>query len=401
MSQSPASGLSRSPSASSFGPGRRSHPNLQHLSLAPLAPKYPIEPADYSAYFDPSTSELHTSASIAHVSALPSPSGILSNSPSSSRANSRARLKKRARSQAAINLADSGAATPSGALTSHGFGHSAPRPGHSNKPPTSRSQLHLNRSDWIVQTGLTLTASSRENKGQSWIVQRNSSTSLASLHITVDEAAREHQARSVRVPSFGSRPGSRPTSRVGSRTGSRSGRSRRDLTMTSVADFVTVPLAQLPSEDIRPDWADPESQAEIAARVAAELADEIDDSDPYGMLDFEEQIDIELDSEDEREVRRELMAGHNGWFDGVIDVLLRIEDEYPDPELGQTVDQLRTRRGEGVVAGRVVTGQQLQGQLQKEEVLADDQVEAPPDHPQSMWDDVKWFGRLLARTVGS
>ncbi|RMZ77529.1 hypothetical protein DV737_g4313, partial [Chaetothyriales sp. CBS 132003] len=375
----------------------------EHLSLAPLAPKYPIEPADYSPYFDPSTAEVHTSASIAHVSALPSPGGILSNSPSSSRATSRSRLKKRARSQAAINLADSGvAAAPSGALTSDGFGHPALRPGHGDRAPTSRSQLRLTGSDWIVQTGLTLAASSRENKGQSWIVQRNSSTSLASLHVTVDEPARERRPRSVRVPSFGSRPGSRPTSRAGSRAGSRSRRSRRDLTMTSVADFATAPLVHHPPEDVRPDWADPESQAEIAARVAAELADEMDDSDPYGMLNFEEQVDIELDSEDEREVRRELMAGQYGWFDGVIDVLLRIEDEYPDPELGDTVNQPRTRRGEGVVVGRAVTGQQgQQGQQAKEEVLADDQVEAPPDHPQSMWDDVKWFGRLLARTVGS
>src|SRR3978361_1969865 len=51
IASQPPSTLSRS---SSFAPGshRRSHPNLQHLSLVPLTPKYPIDPADYSAYFD-------------------------------------------------------------------------------------------------------------------------------------------------------------------------------------------------------------------------------------------------------------------------------------------------------------------------------------------------------------
>ncbi|RMD44735.1 hypothetical protein DV735_g415, partial [Chaetothyriales sp. CBS 134920] len=396
--QSPVSGLSRSPSASSFGPGRRSHPNLQHLSLAPLAPKYPIEPADYSPSFDPSISEMR-------VSALPSPGGILSHSPSSSRANSRVRLKKRARSHAAIKEAaaaagpDSHAVAPtSGAIAAaaHALGHHTTPP----RPPTSRSQLHLKSSDWIVQAGLTLTASSRENKGQSWIVQRDSSTSLASLHITVDEPVRDRQPRSVPGPAFSSRPVSRQGSRPGSRASSRTRRSRRDLAMTSVADpadAAIVPLVHFSPDDVRPDWADPESQAEIAARVSTELSE--DDSDPYGMLNFEDQFDIDLDSEDEREVRRELMASHNGWFDGVIDVLLRIEHDELD--LAETGNTPSLRRGVGLASPVDEQPQHAQHQQQQEEVLADDQVEPPPDHPQTMWEDVKWFGRLLARTVTS
>src|SRR4051794_22461548 len=52
QSHSSTLSLSRShTSSSAFAPGahRRSHPNLQHLSLAPLTPKYPINPSDYDA----------------------------------------------------------------------------------------------------------------------------------------------------------------------------------------------------------------------------------------------------------------------------------------------------------------------------------------------------------------
>ena len=130
--QSPSYSLSRTPSSSSFAPGshRRSHLNLQQqtLSLAPLTPKYPIDPADYSAYYDPTTSELHTSASISHISGRPSPNGILSNS-RRSRATSRTRLNREAKSSVSIVLPDDnsntlqGPSAPSGALTSQGFGH--------------------------------------------------------------------------------------------------------------------------------------------------------------------------------------------------------------------------------------------------------------------------------------
>src|SRR5580698_9156600 len=98
--------LSRSHSSTSaFAPGahRRSHPNLQHLSLAPLTPKYPINPSDYDAYFNPGTSQLHTSTSLSHIAGLPSPGGILTNSPTRSRATSWTRgLKRKARSTVAF-----------------------------------------------------------------------------------------------------------------------------------------------------------------------------------------------------------------------------------------------------------------------------------------------------------
>lgn len=357
--QSPS--LSRS---SSFAPGphRRSHPNLHHLSLAPLTPKYPIDPADYSAYFDPSTSELLTSTSISQIASLPSPGGILtSHSAVHSRASSRNRLRKKTRSAVSVQAPASHAhfhssLTPSGALTSEGFGYK-----------TSKSGLHLPVSDssWLIQTGLALTEGSRESKGQSWLSKRDSSTSL---HSPADERL---QARSGRAtPSI---------SRRSSRTGKRS---RRSLAIT--------PALQTPvDEEAAPDWADARTQAEIAAQVESDLADEFDD-DPYGVLDFEAQFD----SEDEEDVRREISKYRLGrWMDGVVDVFLRLED-FPESQTSQEPD-LEAGRAEVSVAPIPAKD------VEAASVASETSVEPPPERPNGIWDDVFWFGRLIGRTVRS
>ncbi|KAI1616571.1 hypothetical protein EDD36DRAFT_429453 [Exophiala viscosa] len=339
--------LSRS---SSFAPGphRRSHPNLHHLSLAPLTPKYPIAPADYSPYFDPSTSELHTSTSISQIASLPSPGGILtSHSAAHSRASSRTRLKRKTRSAVSIQPPTSGSfGAPSGALSSEGFGH-------------KKSGLHLHTSDssWLIQTGLTLTESSRESKGQSWLSKRDSSTSL---HSPVDDRFLSRSGRAT--PSMSRRNSGR--------------RCRRSLAMT--------PALQTPADEAAPDWDDVQTQAEIAAQVENEIADEFDD-DPYGVLDFEGQFD----SEDEEDVRREISQYRlGGWMDGVVDVFLRLEDmpDYQHEDL--------EARGSEVFPN-------ASKDAENASTLSDSFMEPPPAKPSGVWEDVAWFGRLVARTIRS
>ncbi|KIW09837.1 hypothetical protein PV08_11938 [Exophiala spinifera] len=382
--------LSRS---SSFAPGphRRSHPNLHHLSLAPLTPKYPIDPADYSAYFDPSTSELHTITSISQISSLPSPSGILtSHSAAHSRASSRTRqLRKKTRS--AISVHDHPAAHPhhahahfAGALTSEGFGHktttvnaSASRPG--------LPHLHTTDPSWLIQTGLALTEGSRESKGQSWIGKRDSSTSLHSPATPAEERDRDVTNSHHRLypPSLSSR---RSLSRAGRRN------SRRSLAVTPA---LRTPL----DEEAMPHWDDDvQTQAEIAAQVESEFADEFED-DPYGLLDFEGQFD----SDDEEEVRREISRYRLGrWMDGVVDVFLRLE-EFPDSS-----DTPRDHDVDLEAAGNAVKTELTDSKAttQPKDVddtsaVSDASIEPPPDKPNGVWDDVVWFGRLLVRTVRS
>ncbi|EXJ85882.1 hypothetical protein A1O1_06251 [Capronia coronata CBS 617.96] len=374
--ESPA--LSRS---SSFAPGphRRSHPNLHHLSLAPLTPKYPIDPADYLAYFDPSTSELHTSASISQIASLPSPGGILttttttggdSRSAAHSRASSRTRkLKNKTieKTRSALSVPPHASAsstttahassihegvpfylnTPSGALSSDGFG----------QKHHAGLNVHTSDASWLIQTGLTLTEGSRESKGQSWMFKRDSSTSL---HTPTDERLAWRSGRAT--PSVSRRSSHK--------------RSRRSLAMT--------PAPATPVDEPTPDWADDHTQAEIAAQIESDFTDELDE-DPYGLLDFEGQFD----SEDEEDVRQEISKYRLGrWMDGVADVFLRLED-FPEPGRSD------------LEAGNAQSAPAPAKDVETASVASETSVEAPPEKPNGVWDDVAWFGRLIARTLQS
>ncbi len=153
--------------------------------------------------------------------------------------------------------------------------------------------------------------------------------------------------------------------------------------------------------DIQPDWVDQETQAEIAAQVASEFSDELDDSDPYGMLSFEDQVEIEFDTDDEAEVKKELAKRGGGWFDGVVDVFLKLEDEYPDQDVDlekgkagtPADDDAKTDAQKRDIATRAASRTQ-------DEPLKDDEIEEPPEQI-GVWGDIKWFGRVIARTVRS
>jgi hypothetical protein len=147
-----------------------------------------------------------------------------------------------------------------------------------------------------------------------------------------------------------------------------------------------------------PDWADDMTQAEIAAQYHADFGDELDDDgDPYGVLDFE----ANFDSDDEDELRKSIKGYRLGaWMDGLVDVFLRLEDDFP----GSQVDA----DGKGKSDGVRVTLDNSSATMKSEgdpslgpSVRFDDSVEPPPERPKSVWDDVAWFGRMVARTVRS
>ena len=154
-------------------------------------------------------------------------------------------------------------------------------------------------------------------------------------------------------------------------------------------------------EEIVPDWADTatRAEAEVAASLSSELADELDDGDPYGVLDFDDHFEP-FDSEDEAEMRRELVKHRLGlgrWFEGVVDVFLNLEEEFPDLEGGEIAEATPRELEDQIKAGDgVQTKTEEEG-----ETLKEGEVEAPPEQSQGVWGDVKWFGRLVARTVRS
>jgi hypothetical protein len=463
--------ITRSPSSPSIyapGPHRRSHPNLQHLSLAPLTPRYPIDPADYLAYHDPTTSTLHTSSSISQIASLPSPGGILTNSPARSRNTSRTRLKRKVKSHVNIATPDTDGA-PSGAVSSAGYGHSVLRPLQpGGRVLGSKSHTHLNittpafegDSSWLVQTGLALTESSRENKGQSWLGKRDSSTSLVGM-VTAPVSPVEERGRggpvgglSVIGSTYGSGTASglnvnayvrsgRATpnrSRGNSRANSRRG-SRRMLAMTPASptlgrdaqadqpDAMTTMKEEL--ETIQPDWADADTKAEAAAQKqpssyfnsllavsATEETgdrfydleeedlydlDEEEDEDPYENNGLAEHFDNGSDVLDEEEVKREIRkSGVMGrWFDGIVDAMLMLEGEngeadfFDGQEQGKVAFDDESQEAQDQARGEEVSADGSKGDLKEAD------IETPPEQPQGVWDDVKWWGRVVARSMGS
>jgi hypothetical protein len=464
QSHSSTLSLSRSHSSTSaFAPGahRRSHPNLQHLSLAPLTPKYPINPSDYDAYFNPDTSELHTSTSLSHIAGLPSPGSILANSPTRSRATSRTRsLKRKARStvafkalgkeEASLPQAGSGA-LPHGAVTSQGFGGTITPTVEKSTTAKSGSNLRLRISprkpdqSWLVQTGLALTEGSRESKGQSWLVKRASSTSL----YTPPEDYRGDEKR-VERPMRSPYVSGRNTPNRSRRSSRDRRRSRRELAMTPATamspstprpagSFLQVTetgtddpaLSRLITTESHgqgysgPDWVDSQTQAEIAAELEGEMTAELepaelydeDDQDKewwredrYEAVDFEGHWD-EDEKQDEAEIQRAVRErgfGVGRWVDGVVDALLRLDDNDSEEERDLEVgipEAIPHNNSEQAPAESHTTRDGKDGPKSSPDEssghVSDDAMEPAPAHPTSVWEDVAWFSRLVFRTARS
>lgn len=223
----------------------RSSTNLNHLTLAPLTSRLPL--SDHDALPDPP----HHVSYIEGLSAPTTPSIL-------SRSSSRVSLRK------PIN-----SSLPKSKSSTHLLAH---RQQTRSQPTTSgsaklrkgvtRDELSFsafsekdrNDSDWLLRAGAAISSSTRESKGQAWLVSRASSTSLTGerdedeeeLQTQVawgrDQSSRRESRRGSAVGAFdaddefspvttrrslsfgpGNSSGSRPLSRFGSRANSRRG----------------------------------------------------------------------------------------------------------------------------------------------------------------------------------
>ncbi|ROW04211.1 hypothetical protein VSDG_00811 [Cytospora chrysosperma] len=159
----------------------RSSTNLNRLSLAPLTTKLPIN--DNDMYFSDLTAPTQSTSYIQGKSAPTTPS-LLSHSPV--RATSRNRQRSRPRSAAplpksrsAVHL-DQGRSSRSGATTPGGHRQGSKK--EESGPAPGRTD-----SDWLLRAGVLISSKTRESKGQSWLVSRASSTSLAGMRSAGDE----------------------------------------------------------------------------------------------------------------------------------------------------------------------------------------------------------------------
>ncbi|KAF1921978.1 hypothetical protein BDU57DRAFT_584935 [Ampelomyces quisqualis] len=307
---------SRTPSRS-----RRSYPNLHNLSLAPLSAKYPIDASAPPSPDEPTARAPRTSY-IAQKSAPTTP-GILSlsQSRSNSRNGSGRHLTKpiyaydgyflisdnpvkdvgdipKAKSTSTLHAGVSFADDPTSITKRHHVRKAtAPLP---LRTPLARHHTNSADDEWWHRAGLAIAGSTRDSKGQGWLVRRDSSTSLVPHDDPDPGATTTHMAllsgshlstaarNDMHIPTFSPRTPrtqslhpSRVPSRVHSARPSRRGsrvHSRADLASTSPLSAhrpsIDTPLPSWDDAFLEPDFVEAQDDSDGDEAEIARLARE-------------------------------------------------------------------------------------------------------------------------------
>ncbi|KAL2833401.1 hypothetical protein BDW59DRAFT_138602 [Aspergillus cavernicola] len=333
---------------------RRSYPSLNQVSLAPLTRQYPIDDDDQDLdpashdYFSPRNEALDTPTRTSYLSSysVPGTPGVLSRAPS--RSGSRPRHHTRSKSSTPIHLSDShlqeqNVNQPLHYHQSRGIGSGSSR---INRHTPARRQMPDTRDpEWMLRAGIALASSTREEKGQSWLVKRESSTSLVSESgkYDVDPVSQALRTGMGKRSRSGYSTPAAAASR--SRTASRRN-SRPDFAMTGLEMKMPLPsLSKRGSVHAGSAPHTPHSNDEARSSVSL-LPDFIDEHVRAEMRDTIEQIeagydsapsdDWASDSEDEEIDERELQRltrergfGLGGWVDRMVEWTLFGVDDWP------------------------------------------------------------------------
>ncbi|KAI1471180.1 uncharacterized protein F4812DRAFT_455291 [Daldinia caldariorum] len=301
----------------------RSSTNLQHLSLAPLTSKFPLtDPEDLPDF---SAAPFHYNVSYLQGKSAPTTPRLLQ-SPSRTRANSPSRRRRSSMHDplGATNL-------PKSKSTTHLVASHAKRPGLGASPPLPQSygpsSSKERDDDWILRTGALISARMRESKGQAWLAERASSTSLTGMRDVEEEAYERELARERELASRrSSRRGSiasgdddivSPSSRFGSRSQSRA---------ASGARLVRTPVERHTPHD-----------GYFGHEVPSE--DYIPGPDFVGLDEKLEAIEADTSKSDEAAVRKLVYSKNNGlgsWVWSLFSV--EENDEESDEDDGEVSD---------------------------------------------------------------
>ncbi|CRK14258.1 hypothetical protein BN1708_017246, partial [Verticillium longisporum] len=158
----------------------RSSTNLNHLTLAPLTTKLPLDDDAYAEYPPPP----HTTSYLQGKSAPTTP-GLLTRSPVQSRSHSRQASAAAAagrthlpKSKSASHLAfplDEDALRRSKRSAREAASGTA-SPVHTRRRQKNDYPPQDDSGDWLLRAGVALSSEAREYKGQTWLTSRASST---------------------------------------------------------------------------------------------------------------------------------------------------------------------------------------------------------------------------------
>ncbi|KAF4451350.1 hypothetical protein F53441_5616 [Fusarium austroafricanum] len=356
----------------------RSSSSLNHLSLAPLTAKLPLNDDELiaDAIASHPHSLIHQIPSYIQGKSAPATPRLLARSPTASRSRSHTRTPSTplAKSKSASHLA-------AGTSRKTQSGRATPR---RHKDDMSFSMRHRNDSDWLLRTGALMSSEARESKGQTWLISRQSSTSLGGMDPGEDafenELAREREITSRHASRRGStapveEDASPYASRFPSRTHSRSHSMTRPRShLHSPLEFsMTADGSYFPHQEANDDLPGPD----------------------FVNLDEKlEELEQDLSQDDEAAVRRLVRKGQAStgtWF-GSVWSLFSVEEDDEDSE--DDSDETPQDGESGLSRSRSWSSRHLAGIS-----TAPEERMPPPGTNEGGWRDAAWLLSVATKVM--
>ncbi|KAL6860956.1 hypothetical protein J3F83DRAFT_748097 [Trichoderma novae-zelandiae] len=348
----------------------RSSTNLHHLSLAPLTTKLPLD--DDEAIVDAVLSLPRPSTSYLQGKSAPTTPRLLA----SSATNPRSRSRSQNRTPSA-----SGAPIPKSKSSSHlaGGGHATKRASHGSVTPRRRHDEGAD-GDWLLRTGALMTFEARESKGQSWLVSRQSSTSLTGIRSIEDVAFEDELAREREMTSL-------LTSRRGSLADDDMSVSVLGSKLHSRSHSIHDSRSQLmtPAERAADDGSYFPNQESLAGPDFVDLDEKLEELERDTLEDAEADV---------RRLMRRGTAGKASWMTSFMGWSLFSVDEHDEEtdddesEYDESLADSRTQADRNAWLKRHV-----EGPLDPEDFVP------PPTADEGSWSDAAWLLSVASKVI--
>lgn len=373
----------------------RSSTNLNHLSLAPLTTKLPINDSDMI------NSELSvpTSYSTSYMQGKSAPTtpSLLARSPARPSSTNRkgafspyghgAASPSLAKSKSASNLS---ARPKSGATTPGGYRRGSRRDNPRDTQASAAAPVRAD-TDWLLRAGVLISSETRESKGQSWLVSRASSTSLERLenddNNELDVFERERIARENLMSS-------KHTSRRGS------------LAFLLEDDESPILSRQGSGHASRAQLVTPGERAAIEGYFAGQVMSEDEVIPGPDFVNLNEKLEAagsegDMDLDDETAVRRLVQSRHgrsHTWYASVMGWTLfavqENEDEDDEADGGATTD------GEAEDCLSETSGFDKNFESRMVSLSAPQRL-SPPKSDDAGWKDAAWLLSVASKVAWS
>ncbi|KAM3558788.1 hypothetical protein MY1884_003793 [Beauveria asiatica] len=350
----------------------RSSTNVNHLTLAPLTVKLPLNDPDSIA----DLSSGPVTSSYLEGKSAPTTPRFLGHAAATRRSRSHQRhvSESMAKSRSSTHLP--GRSSSSSNSRHPGSGASTPRRRRAAADEPTLTSRHRNDSDWMLRTGALMSSEAREYKGQAWLVSRQSSTSLAAMQRHPDEDAFEQELARERHHHR--------------RRGSSAVADGDDLLSSPAYSRRTSRFAS------RAQSMDPRSAALTPMEQGAGGSDSYFSADAISGPDFVnldqklEELERDDELDDEAAIRRLMREGkalRGSWIASFIGWSLFEEDGEDDEDDEEEDDEEDGGRG-------VQTPRHVEGVTNLPSVKL-----PPPKEGESSWNDAAWLLSLASKVL--